>query len=888
MGFEILGSDGVTVLKVDTTSQAARTTLYDQYDNPMSDVNSLGNILNGLNAATTLTLGGQSTVGVNVAGTTGTLTLAFEATIDNSTWFAVTMTPATGGATVTTTSADGQWVGSVSGYYAFRIRISAFTSGSMDVGVVITPGQSKTGAQAITTAGALTVEISDGTNGPANVTPPSTAATAAEEALVVALSPNSPLPTGSNIIGSLSANQSVNLAEINGTTTVTGGEAGSIGIGGLAATGSAVTGNPVLVAGTDGTYVRSILTDSSGRQEVVGGAASGSPVAGNPVLIAGSDGTDARTLSTDASGHPIVVGDGTAGSPAGGVVSVQGVSGGQSLPISGSVTASGTVTANQGTPNTVANSWTTEITDGTHGPAAVKAASTAAAAADPSLVVALSPNSPVPSGSNVIGAVTQSGGPWSVSGTVTVAQTTPANLQGEVGGLAAAGSAPVGNPVQIGGSDGTDIRTLLTDASGRQEVVGATSSGSAVTGNPVLIAGSDGTDARTLSTDASGHPIVVGDGTAGSPAGGVVSVQGVSGGTAVPVSFSGTTTVVGDAASGSPVAGNPVLIGGSDGTDARTISTDASGHPVIVGDGTAGSPAGGVVSVQGVSGGQSLPISGSVTASGTVTANQGTPNTVANSWTTEITDGTHGPAAVKAASTAAAAADLSLVVALSPNSPVPSGSNVIGAVTQSGAWSATVTQATPSNLQAEIGGLAAAGSAPVGNPVQIGGSDGTDIRTLLTDASGRQEVVGAAASGSAVVGNPVLVGGSDGTDARTISTDTSGRPIVVGEGTAGSPAGGVVSVQGVSGGQALPVSFSGTTTVVGDAASGSSSGGQPGPHRGFGRHRRSYDGHGRFWAPCHRGRWHGWEPGGRGCLRSRCFFGSSPSRLPFRDRHGCG
>jgi hypothetical protein len=46
-----------------------------------------------------------------------------------------------------------------------------------------------------------------------------------------------------------------------------------------------------------------------------------------------------------------------------------------------------------------------EITDGTN-TAAVKAASTAALATDPSLVVALSPNSPLPAGSNAIGSVT--------------------------------------------------------------------------------------------------------------------------------------------------------------------------------------------------------------------------------------------------------------------------------------------------------------------------------------------------------------------------------------------------------------------------------------------------------------------------------------------------
>jgi hypothetical protein len=39
---------------------------------------------------------------------------------------------------------------------------------------------------------------------------------------------------------------------------------------------------------------------------------------------------------------------------------------GSTLPISGSVTASGTVTANQGTANTVANAWPIKVTDGTN------------------------------------------------------------------------------------------------------------------------------------------------------------------------------------------------------------------------------------------------------------------------------------------------------------------------------------------------------------------------------------------------------------------------------------------------------------------------------------------------------------------------------------------
>jgi hypothetical protein len=45
-----------------------------------------------------------------------------------------------------------------------------------------------------------------------------------------------------------------------------------------------------------------LLVDSSGRQLVSGAAAAGSAVAGNPVLVAGSDGTNARDLATDANG----------------------------------------------------------------------------------------------------------------------------------------------------------------------------------------------------------------------------------------------------------------------------------------------------------------------------------------------------------------------------------------------------------------------------------------------------------------------------------------------------------------------------------------------------------------------------------------------------------
>lgn len=67
----------------------------------------------------------------------------------------------------------------------------------------------------------------------------------------------------------------------------------------------------------------------------------------------------------------------------------------------------------------------------------------------------------------------------------------------------------------------------------------------------------------------------------------------------------------------------------------------------------------------------------------------------------------------------------------------------------------------------------------------------------------------------------LMVAGQDGYGiARIIETDSEGRPVVVGAGTNGSPEGGVVSVQGVPNGQAVPISG----TVVGSITTGSITG----------------------------------------------------------------
>lgn len=81
----------------------------------------------------------------------------------------------------------------------------------------------------------------------------------------------------------------------------------SAGTGGLAANGAAVSGNPVLVAGYDGTLTRTLKTDTSGQANVnvvntpaVTATISGTPavsISGTPAVTATISGTPAVSIS---------------------------------------------------------------------------------------------------------------------------------------------------------------------------------------------------------------------------------------------------------------------------------------------------------------------------------------------------------------------------------------------------------------------------------------------------------------------------------------------------------------------------------------------------------------------------------------------------------------
>jgi len=186
--------------------------------------------------------------------------------------------------------------------------------------------------------------ITDGTN-TATVKAASTAAASADTSLIVGLSPNSPIPTGTNTIGKIQV--------VDGSGNVQA--AGDVASRGLYTritdgTNTMPTGD----VAARGIYHR--ITDGANVAAVK--AASVAAAATDPSLVV--------ALSPNA---PIPTGTNTIGK-------IQVVDG------SGNVMPSGDV-ASRGQYN--------RVTDGTN-TAAVKAASTAAVAADPSLVVQISPN----------------------------------------------------------------------------------------------------------------------------------------------------------------------------------------------------------------------------------------------------------------------------------------------------------------------------------------------------------------------------------------------------------------------------------------------------------------------------------------------------------------
>ena len=138
------------------------------------------------------------------------------------------------------------------------------------------------------------------------------------------------------------------------------------------------------------------------------------------------------------------------------------------------------------------------------------------------------------------------------------------------------------------------------------------------------------------------------------------------------------------------------------------------------------------------------------------------------------------------------------------------------------------------------------GATKPANVLQVGGNDGTNayaiplasggssivvsgsVSAAVTGVTGVVEVSATSAANTAL--NPLYVSAAlasgseiEITDGTNVLFLTAHPGIIAGAGTAGTPAGGVVSVQGVSGGQAVPVVLNAETTkVIGTVNQGTS------------------------------------------------------------------
>lgn len=170
-------------------------------------------------------------------------------------------------------------------------------------------------------------------------------------------------------------------------------------------------------AGTPSADVLTVQGASGGQPMPVSGPLTDVQLRAAPVVVSGTITATGGLTDTQLRASPV---------PVNGTVSTGGLTDTQlrasPVVVSGAVTT-GAVT--QGTAGTTAGAWPVRNTDGTN-VQAVKAASAAAVAADPSAVVAFSPNTPLPAGANALGSVAVS----AMTGVISAANSSTTPLVG--------------------------------------------------------------------------------------------------------------------------------------------------------------------------------------------------------------------------------------------------------------------------------------------------------------------------------------------------------------------------------------------------------------------------------------------------------------------------
>lgn len=301
--------------------------------------------------------------------------------------------------------------------------------------------------------------------------------------------------------------------------------------------------------------------------------------------------------------------------------------------------------------------------------------------------------------------------------------------------LSEAGLPTPASALLVAGTDGTDLRPLLTDATGRLVVTGSTfppvygAPGAVLPADGLSVGGTDGTDLRILLLDAAGHQLTID--------------QNLKNAIAAP---------------GAANPADAVVIAGTDGTDARTLLTDATGKLQVT---TATFPP--VFAAPGaVVPADALQVAGSdgTDLRALLTDSSGRPLTIDQNLKLAI-----------AALAAAVPADAVLVGG-------SDGANLRALLLDASGHQLTIDQ----NLKTAITTPAAVNPAGL---VVVGGTDGTDARALLTDATGKLQITGStfppayAAPGAALPADALSIGGTDGTDLRALRMNAQGIPYTI-------------------------------------------------------------------------------------------------------------
>jgi hypothetical protein len=378
----------------------------------------------------------------------------------------------------------------------------------------------------------------------------------------------------------------------------------SVSVFGVDADGTNPTKPPVLVAGFDGTNVQSIRTASDGTIRIDPTGTTTQPVSGTITANAGTGNFNTNIAQYNGSsvgaGNAVhiqpgtsvifeVEGSGVAGTPAGGVLSIQGVSGGTPMPISGTISANND---SVGTNNSAIPTSSTQIggSDGTNLQAARVFDLDSGAGSQ--FVIGVGLRKASSGGSVELGTATD---PIRIDPTGTTTQPVSGTITANAGtgnfstNIAQYNGSSVGagNAIHVQpGTSATFTVNQPTASNLNAQVVGPGANGAAISGNPVRIGASDGTNTRNVLSDTSGRIISVGAGTAGTPVGGVLTIQGVSGGTAIPVTGTITASNPSIGTNNAAIPTSSTQIGGSDGTNLQAtrvydVNSGVSGEYVL-------------------------------------------------------------------------------------------------------------------------------------------------------------------------------------------------------------------------------------------------------------------------------------------------------------------